>query len=100
MMKYYAIKFKFDTFLINEKQIEYCFKEIENSLNIQFDEKLNPYIVEGGKSHHFMDVSNQTSEAIETIINNFFSFTFESIIDVPLYKFLVLKTNDKLNDVK
>ena len=96
MMKYYDIKFKFDTFLINEKQIEYCFKEIENSLNIQFDEKLNPYIVEGGKSHNFMDVSNQTSEAIETIINNFFSFTFESIIDVPLYKFLVLKTNDKL----
>lgn len=73
------------------------FKGIGNALNVQFDKDLNPYLGDNGDIYLFRDVSSLSSESIETVIDNFFSFKFGNVIDVPLYKFLVLKDNQKLS---
>ena len=95
-MRYDDIKFKFNIGSINENKLEKLFKEIGNELNVQFDEKFNPYIADNVNSYQFKDLSNSESEDIEMEINNFFNFTFENVIKVPLYKFLVLKNNGEL----
>ena len=95
-MKFHEIRFKFYKESIDENYLDEFFKRIENILNIQFDEKFNHYCTDNEIFYQFMDVSNQSSERIDEITNNFFNFTFDIIVDVPLYKFLVLKNNHEL----
>ena len=45
--------------------------------------------------YQFVDVSNFEKGKIENIINSFYGFTFDTSLNVPLYKFLVLKDNEK-----
>ena len=93
-MKDSEIKFKFNINDLNKEQLEITFKKIGNILNIQFDEDLKPYLKNSNAIYTFKDVSTQPIEKTEKIIDSFFDFTFDNIINVPLYKFLVLKNNE------
>ena len=97
-MREFRIRFKFEVPYINKKHFEEVFKKIIGTLNIQFDEDLNPYVKNDSNkdAYKFMDVSSLSDVNIKKIIDSFFNFTFDNIINVPLYRFLVLKNNDKL----
>ena len=91
----YEIKFSFEYNSVDKQQFDNLFAKIGNCLNIQFDENYNAYSQTNNEIYLYNDVSNQTSTNINKIIDSFFSFNFEDIINVPLYKFLVLKNNEK-----
>ena len=93
MYFYEDIKFRFDIDLIDESRIQMIFHNIENLLNIQFDENFNPYTVKNKNCYTFKEVS---CENIYLETSKFFKFTFRNVIDTPLYKFLILKTDDRL----
>ncbi len=95
-MRNYAVKFTFISRLFNKSQLDLVFKDIGSFLNLQFDEKLNPYIAVNQDIYQYEDISNQTQENIDKITNDFFNFSFDSIVNVPLYKFLVLKNKENL----
>ncbi|WP_407461982.1 AMP-binding protein, partial [Methanobrevibacter sp.] len=70
------------------------FDNIGNLLDVRFDENLNPYRQKNdGKIY---ELKKTTDKNIEKETNAFFKFTFKDRIDVPLYKFLVLKKDDEL----
>ena len=96
MMNGYEIKFKFDIGNMDKGQLDKSFKKIGNTLSVQFDENYDVYHADAESAYQFMDVSNQTGENIEKITDDFFTFTFDDIIDVPLYRFLVLKNNQEI----
>ena len=95
LMSGYDIKFKFDIDYLGKEHLDRIFKIIGNSLNIQFDENFNPYPKHIDTNYIFKDVSNHSFENIKLITDAFFDFSFEYFTDIPLYKFLVLKNNDK-----
>ena len=95
-MESYEIKFEFDSDYLDKYRLDAIFNKIGNILNIRFDENLRPYSTEDNKIYTFKDVCNESAENIRLIKDSFFDFTFENIVDVALYRFLVLKNNDKL----
>ncbi|WP_461461168.1 AMP-binding protein, partial [Methanobrevibacter sp.] len=89
-----GIKFVFDM----KSDID-CIDDLINkfkTLNIRFDENLISYSADNHIIYDFEDVSNLNEYDIENIIDSFFCFTFKDIVNVDLYRFLVLKNNDKL----
>ena len=95
-MEYNNIKFKFNVKFNSYGQLDLFFKEIAHYLNIQYDENLKPFFKDNKDTYIIEDVSNLSDEIIEEIVSSFFDFRFDNIINVPLYKFLVLKRNDCL----
>ena len=92
-MNYNAIKFEFD---LDDNLIGDAFGKAKNLLNFQFDDDFNVFFVESDVDYQFKDISNSTSEDIEIIKNSFFDFKFDDIRNVFLYRFLVLKNNEKI----
>ena len=92
----FEIRFKFEIPYIIKKQFEGIFEKIADALNIQFDEELKPYVNNKAYPYEFRDVSSLSEDNIKKIMDSFFNFTFNDIINVPLYRFLVLKTPGKL----
>ncbi len=89
------IRFKFEVEMADEDCLADIFKKTEYWLNIRLDENLKPYIYnENENIYEFMDASHLSANQIETISNSFFDFTFDNIVNVSLYKFLVLKIDD------
>ena len=87
------IKFKLDykNNLIND-----VFDRAKYLLNFQFDNDSNLFFINNSDvNYQIKDVSNLNSENIESIINSFFNYEFEDTVNVFLYKFLVLKNNEK-----
>ena len=95
-MKSNNIKFKFENKFINRKDLDKIFDNIGLLLNIRFDKHLKPYRYDTDKTYTFKDISTLNQETIEKEINNFFNYSFNEITDSTLYKFLVLKNNDKI----
>lgn len=95
-MKGYEIKFKFENELIDKTRLDDIFQVIGNSLDMRFDGNNNRYSKISDEIYSFQDVTNQTPEDIEGIVNSFFDFSFAQTIDVCLYRFMVLKNKDKL----
>lgn len=93
MYFYEDIKFRFDIDLKNENNIQKLFQNIGSLLNVQFDENFNPYPVE---NHEYYTLKEVFHESINFEISNFFNFKFNEVVDTPLYRFLILKTDDKL----
>ena len=94
-MRSYEIKFRFDNELLTKTQLDYIFDKIGKSLDIRFDKNLKPYVADNDNIYDMIDISNLNQETVDNEISSFFRFDFEEIIDVPLYKFLVLKNNDE-----
>lgn len=95
-MDYYQnVKFILD-FDVYEYPIRDAFNKAKNILNWQFDENSNAILTDGEVYYRIKDVSNLKGTSIEEIIDSFFDFTFDDVIGVPLYRFLVLKNNEKL----
>jgi len=92
-MKSSEIKFQFKWENIDEKSLKSFFNKIGTELNIHFDKKSNIYTKNVDKTFDIQDVSDWEEERIRETINSFFSFSFDNTIDVPLFKFLVLKNN-------
>ena len=93
-MRFYEIKFSFNHDLIDENRLDKIFENVGNLLDVRLDEDLNPYRQKNeGKIYELKEVSDET---IEKEMNVFFKYTFDDMIDVPLYKFLVLKGDDDL----
>ena len=80
---------------VNEKSIGDVFNRAKAILNWQFDENLNVILTDGEIVYQSKDVSNLKETLVEEIIDSFFDFTFDDVIDVPLYRFLVLKNKKK-----
>lgn len=87
IMKNGEIKFCFDTNFLNKNYLDNIFKKIK-SLNIRFDENLNPYYSDNKIIYEFEDISKLDQQDIEIKINSFFSFTFKDITIVFLEKFI------------
>ena len=91
-MKCYDIKFILNyNYPISSKS----FNNAKSILNWLFDENFNATLIDKDIDYQVEDVSNLERIDIEEIIDSFFNFTFDNIINVPLYKFLVLKNNEK-----
>ena len=95
-MKNNNIKFKFENKFINRKHLDNIFDNIGLLLNIHFDKHLKPHRYDNNKIYTFKDISTLNQETIEKEINDFFNYSFSEIIHSTLYKFLVLKNNDKI----
>ncbi|WP_407374929.1 amino acid adenylation domain-containing protein [Methanobrevibacter sp.] len=96
-MKGHDIKFKFDVDLLSKEQLDNLFKKISDELSWRIDENHEIYSkIEDGAIYDYVDVSNKTQSDISEMFDSFFAFGFEDIINVPLYKFLVVKNNSKL----
>lgn len=94
-MKSEEIKFSFDIEFMEEYEVEDIFKKIE-MINIRFDENLKPYTCNDEATYDILDVSNLNQTDVQKEIDSFFEFAFREITDKPLYRFTVLKDNDKL----
>ena len=93
-MEFYGIKFSFNYELLDENRLDTIFDNIENLLDVRFDENLNPYRQKNeGKIYELKEVDD---DVIEKEMGAFFKFSFNDMIDVPLYKFLVLKSSSEL----
>ncbi|MBQ2831509.1 non-ribosomal peptide synthetase [Methanobrevibacter sp.] len=79
---------------VNENSIENAFNKAKNILNWRIDENSNAILIDEEVDYQIKDVSNLKETSVEEIIDSFFDFTFDDIIDVPLYRFLVLKNNE------
>ena len=96
-MVFQEIRFKFDVELMNGDCLEEIFTKAVSCLNVRLDDNLKPYIYNDDENfYEFMDASHLSHNQIESIYNSFFNFTFDNIVNVFLYKFLVLKKDDKL----
>ena len=92
-LNYCIIKFKFD--YNKNKLINNVFDKAKYLLNFQFDNNSNVFFIDTDVDYQIKDVSNLNSKNIESITNSFFNYEFEDTLNVFLYKFLVLKNNDK-----
>ena len=92
-MKSNEIKFKFQWENIDEESLESFFNKIGTTLNIYFDNDLNIYTKNMKKTYSIIDVSDWKEERIEEAMSSFLNFSFDEAIDVPLFKFLILKNN-------
>ena len=96
IMHFRDIKFKMDKDVVDKLYLSEFFKKIDSLLNVRFDENLNPYIFNNTNNYEIKDVSHLNQNEIEHEINTFFDYSFTEIIDVSLYRFLVLKNNNKI----
>ena len=96
-MNYYDVKFllDFDNYFDYSK-IKYIFSDLRRALNWQFDENFNANLIDEDIDYQIRDVSNLEMNEIDEIIDSFFRFNFDDVINVPLYKFLVLKNSNGL----
>ena len=92
-LNYCIIKFRFD--YNKNKLINNVFDKAKYLLNFQFDNNSNVFFIDTDVDYQIKDVSNLNSKNIESITNSFFNYEFEDTLNVFLYKFLVLKNNDK-----
>ncbi len=90
------IKFKFSCESIDETVINNIFNKITFILDFQLDENYKPYFKKNENPYALIDLSNKDPADIEDEINSFLNFSFDEIINVPLYKFLLLKTSNQL----
>ncbi|WP_407422907.1 amino acid adenylation domain-containing protein [Methanobrevibacter sp.] len=95
-MNYYDVKFSLNFDKYDYSKIKYIFNNARSALNWQFDENFNAKLIDGDIDYQIRDVSNLERNEIDKIIDSFFRFSFDEIINVPLYKFLVLKNNNEL----
>ncbi|WP_407416356.1 AMP-binding protein, partial [Methanobrevibacter sp.] len=93
-MKFYEIKFAFNHEQIDEKQLDMIFNRIVNLLDLRFDDNLISYRQKNDENAY--ELKEVSDEAFENEMSTFFKFTFKDIINVPLYKFLVLKRHNGL----
>ena len=94
-MDFQEIRFKFDVEMMDEDRLADIFKKTGHWLNIRLDENLKPYTYnENENIYEFMDASHLSANQTENIFNSFFDFTFDNIVNVSLYRFLVLKIDD------
>ncbi len=91
---YHDIKFILEID-VNEYSIEDAFNNAKDILNWQFDENSNAIQTDGEIDYQIKDVFNLKESAVEEIIDSFFDFGFKDVIGVPLYRFLLLKDNEK-----
>ena len=93
-MEFYEIKFSFNYELLDENRLDTIFDNIGNLLDVRFDENLNHYHQKNeGEIYELKEVND---DSIEKEMGAFFKFSFNDMIDVPLYKFLVLKSSSEL----
>lgn len=90
----YDVKFVLNFDDYEYSTIENGFNKIKGVLNWKFDENFNATPIEDTVEYQVIDVSNLTENNVKEITKSFFDFTYDNIINVPLYKFLILK-NDK-----
>ena len=90
------MKLSLSLIVVSEDELNDLFFNVGNLLAIQLDDEFNPFSQEYEEVYQYVDVSNQSGENISKIMDSFFNFSFDEIIRVPLYKFLVLKNNDKI----
>ena len=95
-MNYYGVKFLLNFDDYDYSIIKYIFNNVRSALNWQFDENFNVNLIDEDIEYQIRDVSNLESNEIDKIIDSFFRFNFDDIINVPLYKFLVLKNSNGL----
>ena len=95
-MNHYGVKFALDFENYDYSKIKNIFNKLRSALNWQFDENLNVILIDEDIDYQVRDVSNLEIDEIDKIIDSFFRFNFEDIVNVPLYKFLVLKNNNQL----
>ena len=88
--------FKFDADLLDNAYLDNRFEMIEDLLNALCDKKSVPYDKTEGKIYQFMDVSDYEPQQVDDVMESFFDFSFDETDDVQLYRFLVLKNNNKL----
>ena len=72
------------------------FIKAKDIFNWHFDENFNVTLIDEDVDYQVKDVSNLEEIETESIIDSFFRFTFDDTIDVPLYRFLVLKDDKRL----
>ena len=94
-MNYSEVKFTLNLNGYEDSTIRDVFKKAGSILNWRFDENLNARLIDNDIDYHITDVSNLERESIDQIIDSFFDFTFDNIVNVALYKFLVLKDSEK-----
>ena len=95
-MYYYELKFTLD-FDDNEySNIQDIFNKAKPLLNWHFDENLNPFPIDDDINYQIRDISNLKETDLEEINSHFFGFKFENIVNTPLYRFLVLKNNERI----
>ena len=95
-MEYCDIKFLLNFDEYEFSSIDDVLKSSKSFLNWKFDENFNAYTSDEEIDYEITDVSGLENKAVENIKSSFFSSAFDNVIDIPLYKFLVLKNNKKL----
>ena len=97
ILKFLDIKFRFYLDLFDDENIiGDIFNKAKHLLNFQFDDDFNVSFIDSDVDYQFKDVSSLNSDDIERITDSFFDFTFDEVCNVFLYRFLVLKNDDKL----
>ena len=92
------IKFEFDHELLGRDELDVIFKNVDEFLNLRYDKDLNFYVQRNeGEIYEFRDLSSENSDFVEYEKELFFKFRYDNIIDIPLYKFLVIKHDGKLS---
>ena len=74
--------------------IEEAFKKAKGIFNWQLDEDFNAILINEDIDYRFIDVLDFKKD-IGDLTDSFFKLFFDDSINVPLYKFIVLKDNDK-----
>ena len=74
--------------------IEEAFKKAKGIFNWQLDEDFNAILINEDIDYRFIDVLDFKKD-IGDLTDSFFKLDFDDSINVPLYKFIVLKDNDK-----
>ena len=95
-MEYCDIKFLLNFDEYEFSSLDDVLKSSKSFLNWKFDENFNAYTSDEEIDYEITDVSGLENKAVENIKYSFFSSAFDNVIDIPLYKFLVLKNNKKL----
>ncbi|WP_405294927.1 AMP-binding protein [Methanobrevibacter sp.] len=95
-MNFYDVQFILDLEDYDYSVIEDGFIKSKNIFNWQFDKNFNATLIDGDIDYQVKDVSNLEGSETERIIDSFFEFTFDNALDVPLYRFLVLKDSKRL----
>ncbi len=97
ILKFLDIKFKFYLDLFDDENIiGDIFNKAKHLFNFQFDDDFNLAFIDSDVDYQFKDVSSLNSDDIERITDSFFDFTFDEVCNVFLYRFLVLKNDEKL----
>ena len=91
------VKFEFDYELLDREELDIIFNNIDEFLNLRLDRNLKFYAQRNeGEIYAFKDLSDENYDFVEYEKNRFYKFKFDNVVDVPLYKFLVLKHDGKL----